>query len=394
MQKIRFTRSAIDNLKPKADRYLVRNKDLSGHYIRVYPTGKRVHYALTRDVDGKQVWHPIGDATLLTPDEAEDHARTALKAIRRGEDRAGPQSFQAEADKWFKRHVEAKGLRSASHIKLYLNRHILPAWAGREFTTIRRGDVTLLLDAIEDTSGPVAADKALALVSNICNWFATRHDDYSSPVIKGMRRSNPKERARTRIFSDDELRVIWKAAEANGSFGAFVRLLLLTGQRRDKVATMRWEDVAGDVWTIPAEKREKGNAEALRLPQVAIDIINAQPHFAGNPFVFAGTGRVQLQNHTTAKRQFEAKLPPMPQWGLHDCRRTARSLMARAGVRPDVAERVLGHVQAGVTGIYDRHDYREEKAHALKALAGLIENIVNPPTKNVVSIVANRSELA
>jgi integrase len=386
MQKIRFTESAIGNLKPKADRYLVRNKDLSGHYIRVYPTGKRVHYALTRDVRGKQVWHPIGDATLLKPDEAEDLAREALKAIRKGEDRAGPQSFQAVADTWFKRHVEAKGLRSASHIKLYLDKHLLPAWAGREFTTIRRGDVTLLLDAIEDNSGPVAADKALALVSNICNWFATRHDDYNSPVIKGMRRSNPKERARKRIFSDDELRVIWRAATENGSFGAMVRLLLLTGQRRDKVATMRWEDVSNGVWLIPSEKREKGNAEALRLPQVALDIIEAQPRFAGNPFVFAGTGRVQLQNHTVAKAAFVAGLPPMPQWGLHDCRRTARSLMARAGVRPDVAERVLGHVMGGVEGIYDRHNYAEEKAHALKALAGLIENIVNPPADNVVAI--------
>jgi integrase len=384
MQKIRFTKSAIDNLKPKADRYLVRNKDLSGHYVRVYPTGTKTHYALTRDVRGKQVWHPIGDATLLKPDEAEDLAREALKAIRKGEDRAGPQSFQAVADQWFKRHVEAKGLRSASHIRLYLDKHLLPAWAGREFTTIRRGDVTALLDAVEDNSGPVAADKALALVSNICNWFATRHDDYNSPVIKGMRRSNPKERARKRIFSDDELRAIWQAA--NGSFGAMVRLLLLTGQRRDKVATMRWEDVSNGVWTIPAEKREKGNAEALRLPQVAIDIINAQPRFAGNPFVFAGTGRVQLQNHTVAKAAFVAKLPEMPQWGLHDCRRTARSLMARAGVRPDVAERVLGHVMGGVEGIYDRHNYAEEKAHALKALAGLIENIVNPPADKVVHI--------
>ena len=127
------------------------------------------------------------------------------------------------------------------------------------------------------------------------DWYATRHDDYSSPIIKGMRRINPKERARTRIFSDDELRIVWKAAEANGSFGAFVRLLLLTGQRRDKVATMRWEDIQDGVWLIPSEKREKGNATALKLPQVAIEIINAQPRFASNPFVFAGTGRVQLQ---------------------------------------------------------------------------------------------------
>ena len=96
------------------------------------------------------------------------------------------------AEEWFKRHVEGKGLRSASHTRLYLNRHILPAWAGREFTTIRRGDVTALLDTIEDTSGPVAADKVLAHINSIMRWYATRHDDYSSPIIQGMRRSNRK----------------------------------------------------------------------------------------------------------------------------------------------------------------------------------------------------------
>ena len=90
-----------------------------------------------------------------------------------------------------------------------------------------------------------------------------------------MRRSNPKERARDRILNDDEIRAVWKAAEANGTFGAFVRLALLTGQRKDKVATMRWEDLDDAVWHIPSEEREKGNAGDLELPQIAIEIINA-----------------------------------------------------------------------------------------------------------------------
>jgi integrase len=141
---------------------------------------------------------------------------------------------------------------------------------------------------------------------------------------------------------------------------------------------MRWEDVQGGVWSIPAESREKGNAEDLPLPKIALDIINGQPRFAGTPFIIA-----RKNYHTKAKADFVAKLPPMPQWQLHDLRRTARSLMARAGVRPDVAERVLGHAIRGVEGTYDRHSYREEKAHALKALAGLIENILRPAEEKV-----------
>ena len=376
MQKMRFTDASIAKLKPRGTRYLVRNANLAGHYLRIYPTGNKTHYALTRDPQGQQVWHPVGNASLLKPEDAEELARFALKAIKAGQSRGGPLSFQTVAEQWFERHVMKRGLRSHAHTRYYLDRHILPQWAGREFTTIRRGDVTALLDTVEDGSGPVAADKTLAIVSNIMNWYATRHDDYSSPIIKGMRRSNPKERARTRILDDDELRIIWKTAEGNGEFGTLVRLLLLTGQRRDKVASMRWEDIKDGAWTIPSEDREKGNAKVLPLPKMAIDIIEAQPRFAG--FVIA-----RKNYHTKAKADFVAKLPPMPQWQLHDLRRTARSLMSRAGVLPHIAEQVLGHAIAGVGGIYDRHRYEAEKAHALKALAGLIENILRPESAKV-----------
>jgi integrase len=180
---------------------------------------------------------------------------------------------------------------------------------------------------------------------------------------------------------------VWKQAEANGSFGAFVRLLLLTGQRRDKVVKIKWDDLTADgAWIIKTEKREKGNAGELVLPQVALDIISARPRLAGNPYVFAGRGNLPMSGW--GKSSFCSKLPPMPQWGLHDLRRTARSLMSRAGVSGEVAERVLGHTIGGVEEIYNRHEYREEKAHALRALAGLIDNIVNPPADNVVPLAA------
>jgi integrase len=203
-----------------------------------------------------------------------------------------------------------------------------------------------------------------------------------------MRRTNPKERARKRILSDDELRAVWTQAEANGFFGALVRLLLLTGQRRTTVASMRWDDVSVDgTWSIPNEGRQKGTGKELVLPQIALDIIKAQPRFASSPHVLAGRyDGTHYSNYGNAKAAFDSKLPPMPQWGLHDLRRTARSLMSRAGIRPDVAERVLGHAIEGVEGIYDRHQYREEKAHALKALAGLIENILAPEGSKVVQL--------
>jgi hypothetical protein len=97
--------------------------------------------------------------------------------------------------------------------------------------------------------------------------------------VKGMRRDQrrPTERARDRILDDNEIRVLWKAAEESATFGAIVRLLLLTAQRREKIVTMKREDVRDGRWIIATEAREKGNAGTLVLPQVALDIIEAQP---------------------------------------------------------------------------------------------------------------------
>jgi integrase len=154
---------------------------------------------------------------------------------------------------------------------------------------------------------------------------------------------------------------------------------LLTGQRAGKLYNMKWNQVEGDVWHIPTEAREKGNAGELVLPKEAIAILEALPRFScGYVFTY---GKVPITDG--AKRRFDAKIAP---WVIHDLRRTAKSLMARAGVRPDVSERVLGHVIRGVEGIYDRHEYTQEKADALRKLAGLIAMIVNPPADNVVRI--------
>src|SRR5262249_28925887 len=155
--------------------------------------------------------------------------QVALAAIKAGEDRAGPQSFQAIAEQWLKRHVEKNELRSREEIHRLLTSHVLPAWQGRNFTSIKRSDVTALLDHVEDKHGALQADYVLAIVRGICNWYASRHDDHATPIVKGMGRRSIKASERKRILSDDEIRAVWKAA--SGPFGKIVKLLLLTGQR-------------------------------------------------------------------------------------------------------------------------------------------------------------------
>ena len=156
-----------------------------------------------------------------------------------------------------------------------------------------------------------------------------------------------------------------------------VKMLLLTAQRREKVASMKWEDVSVDgTWLVKnGVKREKGTGGELVLPSMAVDILRSRPRLNSNPYVFAGRRDGYFIGWGKAKAALDAATG-ITGWILHDCRRTARSLMSRAGVHPDIAERVLGHVQQGVLGTYDRHAYKEEKREALRMLAGLVESIL------------------
>ena len=362
-----------ERFKPKSKVTTHPDSDQRGLYIRVNTSGSRSFYAVTRDLNRKLVWSKLKSVLIA---EARVECRGVLQKIVAGESLAGPQSFEKVANDWFKRKVEEKGLRSKDSIRRYLDKHILPAFGRNDFLKVRRIDISKLHDHIAENNGTRAADLVLGYVKNICDFYALKHEGYVNPVIKGMQRHEGK--SRERILGDDELRALWKAAEANGTFGAFVRIALLTAQRRDKIATMKWDDLTGNMWTIPADEREKTNAERLELPKVAFDIINAQPRIAGNPFVFVNArGGGHIRAFDRLKQDFLKRLgTPDADWTLHDLRRTAKSLMSRADVLPHISERVLGHTIKGVEGVYDRHDYSEQKADALRKLTRQIEVIV------------------
>jgi integrase len=398
MTRRRLTDKGVAALKPRAARFAYPDPELVGHYVMIQPSGVKTFKAVTREpLGGKQIWVTLGRTDHLQIEEARAAAREAIARIRAGKSAfeplpPKPESFQAIAENWFTRHVEAKQLRTRDEMRRCLEKYIYPTWAEREFASIRKADVARLLDYVEDNHGPRQADAVLATIGSVMNWQAARLDDYLPPISRGMRRTKTKERARTRILTDDEIRAVWKQAEANGAFGGVIQLLLVSGQRLSKVASMHWDDVSDDgAWSIRSEAREKGNAGTLVLPASAVAIIRAQPQIEGNPHVFAGhKARTHISNWGKRKKQFDAALPPMPAWVLHDLRRTARSLLSRAGVLPHVCERVLGHVQPGVLGTYDRHAYVTEMADALRKLAALIESIVNPPTDNVLPIRRGR----
>jgi integrase len=166
--------------------------------------------------------------------------------------------------------------------------------------------------------------------------------------------------------------MIWNAD--GGVFGAMVRFALLCAQRREKIRQLRWGDLKDDTWVIRREHGEKGTPPQLKLPQLALDVLASQPRVGD--FVFRSRSYGPIGTSGFHKAEFD-KVCAVREWRFHDLRRTARSLMPRAGVAPHTAERILGHSLRGVEGVYDRHAYVDEMADALEKLAGLVERIVN-----------------
>lgn len=402
MPQKRLTEAAVAKLKPplqgQVDYF---DAHLPGLVLRVNYGGAKIwralYYVKRLGKDGKpssrSTTYKLGRYPQLSLKDARDAARQFLadpeKAMVKAEAQAAADSFKAVAEKFLKRHVQAQELRSEYEIKRILNNVIYPHWQDRPFVEIRRSDVADLLDTIEDNSGARSADMALAVIRKMMRWYTSRSDDYRSPVVPGMRRQGQNKRERW--LDDDEIRALWAACSDLGTFGALVRILLITGQRRAKVTAMKWKDIIDGEWHIEREAREKNAPSRLRLPQMARDIIKAQPHIVGNPFVFAAAfGGGPFNSFSQRKAELDEKMPKGTKpWTLHDLRRTARALMTRAGVRVDVAELALGHSIKGIQGVYDDPgEYWPMIDKAVQAVADQITRILNPPTDNIVPLHA------
>jgi len=185
------------------------------------------------------------------------------------------------------------------------------------------------------------------------------------------------------VLNDDELRAVWNTAQSRAidPFGALVRFLLLTAARRSEGAGLSWEEIGDARWVLPA-CRNKVKLNLVRpLSAAAQKLLEERPHIGGCPYVFT-YGNKPLASFSQSKEEFDEACG-VTGWTLHDLRRTARTLMSRAGVNPDHAERCLGHVMPGIRDNYDRHEFYDEKRKAFEALAAQIERIVNP-VENVV----------
>ena len=265
-----------------------------------------------------------------------------------------------------------------------MKRLVFPTFGPRPIDSITRSDIVRLLDQIEDENGPVMANEVLGNISRVFDWHATRSDTFRSPVVKGMNRAGAQ--ARSRILSDEELRAVWRAfGEYQHPFGALLRFILLTATRRNEALYATRAEIVGAEWTIPAARYKTKIDHVIPLSQAAQSALSHMgvPGEAGG-WLFSANGRQVIGSHSRHKAAID-QASGVTNWVIHDLRRTARSLMSRAGVQADHAERCLGHVIGGVRGVYDRHEYLEEKRLAFESLASLVDRIVDPQA-NVVPL--------
>lgn len=405
----------------------------AGFAVRVTSAGTKAFVWFHR-VEGKAHletlgrWDENAGGGSLTVRDAIVAAQNRAKAVRNGDDPRPDRTRRLEeGDKpiglmiggdWkgaaddqkqpglldlFVERYAKKNLRSAGMIEQQFRRLVKPRIGDVGIYDLKRSQVSKMLDEIADENGERMADLVLAYVRKAFNWYEVNghDDDFRSPVVRGMARTKPKERKRKRILGDDEIRDLWTALDAGtepACFAPYVKSLLLCATRRNESARMHTAELDGDLWTIPGERYKNKLDHVIPLTPQAKTLISGKPAGAnGNSwFVFSTTGGAKaFSGFSKAKRDLDKAIAeirdkagrlPVENWTLHDLRRTARSLMSRAKVPTDHAERALGHVMGGVRETYDRYEYLDEKRAAFEALALLIDRILRSPS-NVIELV-------
>jgi hypothetical protein len=393
----RLTDITIKNLKPKDKPYEVSDPGARGLRVVVWPEGKKPFIVRYRRPNGKSAKLTLGEMPLTT---ARTLAGEAFDKLRRGidpgEEKKSDKRKAAEAAADTVAHICAEymahpktkaTLRTYEKRRRQLELYILPVLGTRPITSVTKTDCIRLFDKIARERGPVIADHIRAILGRIFTWHEGRHDTFQSPITRGIEHhaKSPKDRARTRTLTDDELRAVWRATGDNKPFSVLVRFLLLTGARLNEGARLPRSEINGSDWLLPAA-RNKVKTELLRpLCTAAQAIVNERPRFDGCNYVFTNDGRTAISGFSLPKKQL-LEDSGTSNWTLHDLRRTARLLMSRGGVISEIAEKCLGHVAKGIVATYDRYEYYEEKRIAFEKLATQLDLIINPPASNVVPL--------
>jgi integrase len=409
----KVNKRTVDALKPDAGVGFLWDEDLKGFGVKITPAGA-LSYIYQYRMGGREAKtrrYTIGThGSPWTPTSARTEAERLAVLVAQGTD-------PAEADK--KRRHEAvnlafkpyaqtfhdscKGVGWRNLVERSLRLHAVPVLANKALPAITRADVVAVFDAMpaEQQAG---RRNVFAILRRLFKWAVWRGDLLRSPM-DGME-TPPPVKARDRVLTDTELRRVWLAAPGcHRAFGSILRLLIVTGQRREEVTGMAWSelDQAAAMWRIPGERTKNGEPHTVPLNTLALETIDKLAKGEKWPrrgAVFATSTGGAFTAHSKGKAKVDALLAedggdPIPAWRLHDLRRTLATGFQVLGVRFEVTEAVLNHLsgaRAGVAGVYQRHHWTDEKRTALQAWSDHIGRLLNSADEtNVITLAARRA---
>jgi integrase len=414
---VRIAKRIVDAERPAGKDRFIFDAEVKGFGLKITPAGKKVYILQYRMGGRKSVTkrYTIAEHGDLTAEQARAEAIKLRGQIRTGVDpqserkaRALPppasQTFADTADAYLRQVEKTLRPSSAKEWRRIVKRDVKPRWGKTATASITRRDVRELIDEIARRGADIQANRTLARLKTLFNW-AMQQDIIPASPVAGLK-PQAKEVERDRVLSDDELRWFWAACDQLGwPFGPLFKLLLLTAQRRDEVATLEWSHLSPDLktWTMPREKSKNDRAHEVQLSPPAVVVLQALPRVS-ETLVFTTNGARAVSGFSKAKatldRLMEAKRrkqfglpdeapPAIPKWILHDLRRTAATGMARLNIPPHVVDKILDHVSGtirGVAAIYNRHSYVDQRRSALEAWANRVDSLLAGNPSNVVPL--------
>ena len=393
---VHLTDKMVERIKPPADnkkpsktgksvsnsRKTISDANVTGLQLRITPDGTKswslmftIAGAGPGGVRGSNHRMSLGPYPRISLKEARDKAKDALALADRGRDpraakeaeiqRANELAFEVVCDDFIELYAKKK-VGSWKRTKRVLEEHVVPVWKGRQIDEISRASAHSLLDELHKTQPKTIPVEVRKQLSKLFNWAVDRDKLPANPMT-GMQRPEQRYIPRERVLSMDELKRIWDAAgEVGYPFGDFVRLLILTAQRRTEIADLQRSWLRPDSFVIPPSGYKTARAQVVPLSTPAAKIIDALPVWNGGDYVLSTTsGEHPISGFSKFKERFD-KACGVEEWTWHDLRRSAASHMASLGVPPEHVERVLGHVMGGVAGVYNHYNYLKEKREALE----------------------------